>query len=338
MNILITGGAGYIGSHTAVELLDEGQEVIIVDDLSNSSAESIERIQQITSKEVYFYKYDLCDEKSLETVFKNHHIDAVIHFAGLKAVGESVEKPLDYYDVNINSTISLLRKMHEHSVNKLVFSSSATVYGNPGTPEYVEALPAGQNISNPYGKTKFMIEQIITDFCQTNPDFEATILRYFNPIGAHPSGLIGEDPTGIPNNLLPFISQVAVGKRDSLSVFGDDYETPDGTCVRDYLHVVDLARGHSAAIKSSKKGVRVYNLGSGKGHSVLEVIRAFEKSSGVKIPYVIANRRDGDLAEFYANPTKANDELGWYAEKSIEEACADAWRWQSKNPSGYSSK
>jgi len=337
MNVLVTGGAGYIGSHTIVELLNTGYEVIAIDNLVNSRAEAIRRIEKITGKQVAFYQKDLRDNSALDEIFTNHKIDAVIHFAGLKAVGESVEKPLDYYENNLDSAMTLLRTMSKHSIKKLVFSSSATVYGDPGTPKYVETLPVGQNISNPYGQTKYMIEQIIRDICASDPKFEASLLRYFNPIGAHESGLIGEDPQGIPNNLMPYIAQVASGRRDKLSIFGNDYPTPDGTCKRDYIHVVDLAKGHLAALDHLHPGVDAYNLGTGNPTSVLELVKTFIEVTGQDVPYEFTPRRAGDLPEFYADPSKAQQELGWKAEKSIEDACRDTWRWQSQNPNGFAS-
>ena len=337
MNILVTGGAGYIGSHTTVELINHGHSVVIVDNLSNSSKKVIPRIEEITNSPVHFYDIDLCDKEKTNQLFSDHTFDAVIHFAGLKAVGESVKEPLKYYDNNLNSTLSLLDAMLTHGVNKLVFSSSATVYGDPGTVVYTEKLTVGQNISSPYGQTKFMIEQIIKDVCIAHPHFEASLLRYFNPIGAHESGLIGEDPLGIPNNLMPFIAQVATGKREKLSIFGNDYPTPDGTCKRDYIHVVDLAKGHLAALEHLKPGVEAYNLGSGKPTSVLELVNAFQESTGQKIPFEFAPRRNGDLAEFYADPTRAEKQLGWRTEKNIIDMCSDTWNWQSKNPQGYKS-
>lgn len=335
MNILVTGGAGYIGSHTIVELLNSGHTVIAVDNLSNSSRESIRRVEKITNQSIPFYEIDVRDVDKLEKVFTEHSFDAVIHFAGHKAVGESVQIPLDYYDNNINSSISLLRVMHKYGVNKLVFSSSATVYGDPGTPKYVETLPVGQNISNPYGQTKYMIEQITKDFCVANPLFEASLLRYFNPIGAHESGQIGEDPQDVPNNLMPFIAQVASGRREKLSIFGNDYPTPDGTCKRDYIHVVDLAKGHLAALNHLHQGVAAYNLGSGVPVSVLELVNTFIKVTGQDIPYEFAPRRAGDLPEFYADPAKAKAELNWETEKTVEQMCIDTWNWQFNNPNGY---
>lgn len=335
MNILVTGGAGYIGSHTIIELINDGHSAIVVDNLCNSSEESLKRVQQITNTTIPFYNIDLRNGKKLQQIFSDNKIDAVIHFAGLKAVGESVAEPLKYYDNNINSTLVLLDTMQKHGVKKLVFSSSATVYGSPKDPQYKESNPTGVGITNPYGQTKYMIEQIIRDLCVSDQAFEATILRYFNPIGAHPSGKIGEDPNGIPNNLLPYIAQVAVGKLDSVKVFGNDYNTPDGTGVRDYVHVVDLAKGHVAAINHLKTGFNAYNLGTGKGSSVLQLIKSFSKAAGKEIPYQVVSRRPGDLDEYYASPTKANQQLNWQAQKSIDDACKDTWKWQSDNPNGY---
>ncbi len=335
MNILLTGGAGYIGSHTAIELINSGHSVVVVDNLANSSIESIKRVETITGQSIPFFEIDLRNKLALDEVFKTNQIDAVIHFAGLKAVGESVARPLYYYDNNLTSTLALLEVMADHKVSKLVFSSSATVYGSPEELPLTESSRVGVGITNPYGWTKYMIEQIITDTAQANPDFQATILRYFNPVGAHESGQIGEDPSGIPNNLLPYVAQVAVGKLELVGVFGDDYDTPDGTGVRDYIHVVDLAKGHVAAIENIKAGTSVYNLGTGKGVSVLELISAFSKAAGKDIPYEIKPRRAGDIASCYADPAKAEAELGWKAEYSIERACEDSWRWQSQNPNGY---
>lgn len=337
MNILVTGGCGYIGSHTVVELQNAGHEVVVVDNLSNSTEESLRRVAEITGKEAVFYQADVCDKAALAQIFAAHMIDAVIHFAGLKAVGESVAKPLAYYRNNLDSTLTLLEVMDAHDVRKLVFSSSATVYGSAPIP-YTEDSSTGQGITNPYGQTKYMIEQILRDVAQANLANEFTILRYFNPVGAHESGLIGEHPQGIPNNLMPYITQVATGVREKLSVFGDDYDTPDGTGVRDYIHVVDLAQGHLAALEHSRQGVAIYNLGTGQGISVLQLIRAFEKASGKSIPYEIAPRRPGDLPEYYANAEKAANELDWKAKLDIDRACADSWRWQSQNPNGYSSR
>ena len=336
MSILVTGGAGYIGSHTCVELLDLGVEVVVVDNLSNSSKESLKRVEEITGKNIPFYQVDLLDKVSLEKVFEEHQIDSVIHFAGLKAVGESVEKPLEYYHNNITGTLILCEVMKKYGVKDIVFSSSATVYGNPAFNPIAEDCPKGE-ITNPYGQTKSMIEQILIDLQKSEPEWNVVILRYFNPIGAHKSGKIGEDPKGIPNNLLPYIAQVAVGKRECLRVFGDDYDTPDGTGVRDYIHVVDLAIGHVRAIEQLKRkeGISIYNLGTGVGYSVFDVVRAFEKASGVQIKYKIKPRRLGDIATCYANPGKAREELNWEAKQGLLEMCEDSWRWQSMNPEGY---
>jgi len=334
--ILVTGGAGYIGSHTLIELINNNFEVVVIDNLANSSRESLRRVEQITGHEIPFVEADVRDQSVLDDIFTTYSIDSVIHFAGLKAVGESVAKPLEYYDNNLVSTLALLEAMRKHSVKQLVFSSSATVYGNPSELPLRETSTVGVGLTNPYGKTKYMIEQIIQDYCAADPAFEATILRYFNPIGAHQSGQIGEDPNGIPNNLLPYVAQVAVGKLQSVGVFGNDYDTPDGTGVRDYIHVVDLARGHVAALQHMKAGANVYNLGTGSGTSVLEIIKAFSKACGRDLPYKIKPRRAGDIAACYADCSKAERELGWRAELSIEQACADSWRWQSQNPNGFS--
>ncbi|MFZ1243281.1 MAG: UDP-glucose 4-epimerase GalE [Candidatus Saccharimonas sp.] len=334
--ILVTGGAGYIGSHTLIELIKDGHSVLVIDNLSNASEESLRRIEKITGTAIPFYHADVRDISALDTIFSEHDIDAVIHFAGLKAVGESVTKPLDYYDNNIISTLSLLKEMEHHSVNNLIFSSSATVYGAPHELPLRETSQVGVGITNPYGQTKFVIEQIINDYTVARPDFSATILRYFNPIGAHESGLIGEDPNGTPNNLLPYVSQVAVGKLSRVGVFGNNYDTPDGTGVRDYIHVVDLARGHVAALAHMKPGSSVYNLGTGHGESVLDIINAFSKACKKEIPYEIKPRRPGDVAACYADCTKAERELQWKALYSIERACEDSWRWQKRNPHGYS--
>lgn len=334
MNILVTGGAGYIGSHTVVKLIEAGHTPVIVDNLANSSAESLARVEQIAGVLPTFYEADVRDSQVLERIFSEQPIDAVIHFAGLKAVGESVEKPLLYYQNNLDSTLVLLQTMQTYDVKKLVFSSSATVYGNLPAP-YSEDSPIGQGISNPYGQTKYMIECILRDMSASDNSLEFTTLRYFNPIGAHPSGLIGENPAGRPNNLMPYITQVAVGKRDRLGVFGDDYDTPDGTGVRDYIHVDDLAQGHLAALTHSQPGYNAYNLGTGKGTSVLELIHAFERASGRTIPYEILPRRAGDLAESYADVELAHKSLEWTATRSIDDACRDSWNWQSKNPDGY---
>ena len=333
---LVTGGAGYIGSHTLIELINNNFEVVVIDNLANSSRESLRRVEQITGHEIPFVEADVRDQSVLDDVFTTYSIDSVIHFAGLKAVGESVAKPLEYYDNNLVSTLALLEAMREHSVKQLVFSSSATVYGSPSELPLRETSTVGVGLTNPYGKTKYMIEQIIQDYCAADPTFEATILRYFNPIGAHQSGQIGEDPNGIPNNLLPYVAQVAVGKLQSVGVFGNDYDTPDGTGIRDYIHVVDLARGHVAALQHMKAGANVYNLGTGSGTSVLEIIKAFSKACGRDLPYEIKPRRAGDIAACYADCSKAERELGWRAELSIEQACADSWRWQSQNPNGFS--
>lgn len=335
MNILVTGGAGYIGSHTCVELLDAGYGVIVVDNLSNSKEESLRRVEKITGKSLSFYRTDLLDKASLSTVFTENSVDSVIHFAGLKAVGESVSVPLRYYNNNITGTLVLCEVMKEHSVKDIVFSSSATVYGDPKSVPIREDFPLGA--TNPYGRSKLMIEEILRDLHASDPEWNIALLRYFNPVGAHKSGLIGEDPNDIPNNLMPFISQVAIGKRPELSVFGNDYPTRDGTGVRDYIHVVDLAVGHIHALRKlvEKPGVVTYNLGTGRGYSVLEMVRAFEKGSGRTVPYRITARRPGDIASCYADPSKAYEELGWKAVRGIEEMCSDAWRWQSKNPNGY---
>ncbi len=336
MAILVTGGAGYIGSHTCVELLKEGYEVVVVDNLYNSSEEALNRVKQITGKEVKFYNVDVLDREALDQVFKKESIDSVIHFAALKAVGESVAKPLEYYQNNITGTLTLCDVMRNNGVKNIVFSSSATVYGDPAFVPITEDCPKGK-ITNPYGQTKSMMEQILTDLNVADPEWNVILLRYFNPIGAHESGLIGEDPNGIPNNLMPYIAKVAVGKLEKVHVFGNDYPTPDGTGVRDYIHVVDLARGHVCAIRKLETGCGLFicNLGTGKGYSVLDVIHAFSKACGKEIPYVIDPRRPGDIAECYADPTKAKNELGWVAEYGIEEMCADSWNWQKNNPDGY---
>ena len=335
MKILVTGGAGYIGSHTCLELLQAGHEVVVVDNLSNSKEESLKRIQEISGKSLEFHRVDLLDREALDRVFADADIDAVIHFAGLKAVGESVKIPLSYYHNNITGTLILCELMGKHGVKNLVFSSSATVYGDPATVPITEDFPLGS--TNPYGRTKLMIEEILRDWQASDSSLNVALLRYFNPIGAHKSGRIGEDPNGIPNNLIPFISQVAVGKLPQLRVFGNDYPTQDGTGVRDYIHVVDLAIGHLRALEklTSNPGVVTYNLGTGRGYSVLEMAAAFEKACGKKIPYEIVERRPGDIAECYANPALANQELGWSANREVEEMCADSWRWQSGNPEGY---
>lgn len=333
--ILVTGGAGYIGSHTTVELLNAGHEVVVVDNLSNSSSESLRRVEEITGKNVEFHEADVRDKEMLDAIFNKHDFEAVIHFAGLKAVGESVAKALFYYQNNLESTLTLLERMEFFDVRKLVFSSSATVYGNPDTLPITESAP--KSATNPYGQTKLMIEQILEDVTATQENWNITSLRYFNPIGAHESGLIGEDPNGIPNNLVPYISQVAIGKLAALSVYGDDYDTPDGTGVRDYIHVVDLAKAHLAALEhlDHPNEYKAYNIGTGTGTSVLEMVHAFEAASGKTVPYNIVARRPGDIASCYADPSLANQELGWSAEKTVEDACRDGWKWQSNNPDGF---
>jgi UDP-glucose 4-epimerase len=339
MNILVTGGAGYIGSHTCVELLNAGYGVIVIDNLYNSNQKAIDRIEQITGKKVKFYENDVLDRDALEKIFSENSIDAVIHFAGLKAVGESVHKPIEYYHTNIGGTLTLVDVMREHNCRNIIFSSSATVYGDPAEIPISENCPKG-TCTNPYGWTKWMQEQILTDIHTADPSWNVILLRYFNPIGAHKSGLIGEDPKGIPNNLLPYVAQVAIGKLPQINVFGDDYDTPDGTGVRDYIHVVDLARGHVKAVERLAKndGVFICNLGTGKGYSVLDVIHAFEKACGHKLKYEIKPRRDGDIATCYCNPEKAKKELGWTAEYTLDDMCADSWRWQTMNPDGYNTK
>ena len=334
--ILITGGAGYIGSHTALELLNKGYEVVVYDNLSNSSQESLRRVEELTGKKVAFYEGDILDKEALTAMFKAENVDAVIHCAALKAVGESVQKPLEYYHNNITGTLSLMGVMDEVGVKNIVFSSSATVYGSPEEMPITENCPKGA-CTNPYGWTKSMMEQIMTDVQKAKPDWNVILLRYFNPVGAHKSGRIGEDPKGIPNNLMPYISQVAVGKLEKLGVFGDDYDTPDGTGVRDYIHVVDLALGHVKAVEklADNEGVSIYNLGTGNGYSVLQVVHAFEKACGHAINYAIKPRRPGDIAMCYCDPAKAKKELGWEAQYGIEDMCADSWRWQSQNPNGY---
>lgn len=335
MAILVTGGAGYIGSHTCVELLNAGYEIVVADNFSNSKPRALERVREITGRCFKFYEADMLDRQGLMRVFSENAIDAVIHFAGLKAVGESVQIPLRYYHNNITGTLVLCEVMQKFGVKRMVFSSSATVYGMPERVPISEESPL--SATNPYGRTKLMIEEILRDLYASDNKWSISLLRYFNPIGAHKSGLIGEDPSGIPNNLMPYVTQVAVGKLKELKVFGNDYPTPDGTGVRDYIHVVDLALGHLKALEKvmSSTGVDAYNLGTGKGCSVLEVIAAFEKASGEKIPYRIVDRRPGDVAVSYADPSKAKRELGWAAERGIDEMCADSWRWQSKNPNGY---
>lgn len=336
MKILVTGGAGYIGSHTCVELLEAGYNVVVVDNLYNASPKVIGRIKEITGKDVTFYEKDIRDLDAMNEIFAKEKPDTVIHFAGLKAVGESVRKPLEYYENNIAGTLTLCKAMRENGCKNIIFSSSATVYGNPAFIPITEECPKGV-CTNPYGWTKHMLEQILTDIHTADPEWNVILLRYFNPIGAHKSGLIGEDPKGIPNNLLPYVAQVAVGKLPCLGVFGDDYDTPDGTGVRDYIHVVDLAKGHVKAIDKIQEdcGLKIYNLGTGVGYSVLDIVHNFEKATGVKIPYTIEPRRAGDIATCYCDPSKAAKELGWKAENGIEEMCADSWRWQSNNPNGY---
>lgn len=330
MSILVTGGAGFIGSHTAVELLESGEDIVIVDNFSNSSPDVLEKIKEITHKDFKFYEVDLLDEENLEKVFRENNIESVIHFAGLKAVGESVEKPIEYYHNNITGTLILLKVMRKYNCQKLVFSSSATVYGDPASLPIKEDFPL--STTNPYGSTKLMIEQILQDVCIANKDFCVAILRYFNPIGAHKSGLIGEVPNGIPNNIMPYILKVANGEYETLTVFGNDYDTPDGTGVRDYIHVVDLARGHLKALDKirKEKGVKIYNLGTGNGYSVLDLVTNFEKVNNVKVNYKIGARRAGDIAACYADPTKAKEELGWVAEYGIEDMCKDAWNFIKK--------
>ncbi|MGO5174686.1 UDP-glucose 4-epimerase GalE [Ruminococcus sp. LCP21S3_E8] len=335
MNILLAGGAGYIGSHTCIELISAGHTVVIADNLCNSKKEAVKRVEKIVGQEIPFYEINVCDHDSLRKVFSENKIDAVIHFAGLKAVGESCEKPLMYYRNNLDSTLTLLEVMKEFGCHNFVFSSSATVYGIPETVPLVETMPT--SCTNPYGWTKLMTEQILQDVTKTDPELSVVLLRYFNPIGAHESGTIGENPNGIPNNLMPYITQVAVGKLKELGVFGNDYPTPDGTGVRDYIHVVDLAKGHVKAIDYADvhKGTEIFNLGTGVGYSVLDIVKTFSKVNNVEIPYQIKPRRAGDIAECYADPTKAKEVLGWTAEKTLEDMCRDSWNWQKKNPKGY---
>ena len=335
MRILVAGGAGYIGSHTCLVLLEAGHDVVVADNLCNSKTESLHRVEALTGKQIIFYEADVTDETAVEKIFREQEIDGVIHFAGLKAVGESVEQPIRYYHNNVVSTLTLCKVMQRHGVNKFVFSSSATVYGENEIPfvETMSLLPT----TNPYGETKVMSERILQDVANVNPDWSVALLRYFNPIGAHESGRIGEDPQGIPNNLMPYVTQVASGKREYLRVWGDDYPTVDGTGVRDYIHVMDLAEGHVRAIEklNEEKGVLIYNLGTGHGVSVLELVHAFEKANDLTIPYQVFERRAGDIAEFYADASKAEKELGWKAERTIEDMCRDAWNWQKQNPQGY---
>lgn len=336
MTVLVTGGMGYIGSHTCVELLNLGMDVVVVDNLVNSSAEAGNRIKQITGRDITFYELDVRDKDGLRKVFANHKIDCVIHFAGLKAVGESVKLPLDYYDNNLGSTITLCQVMKEFGVNNIIFSSSATVYSSDNEMPLCESSATG-NCTNPYGWTKYVCEQILRDYAKADPQWAVVLLRYFNPVGAHASGLIGEDPKGIPNNLMPFISQTAVGKFEYLRVFGNDYNTPDGTGVRDYIHVVDLAKGHAAAIAymAEHRGESVFNLGTGVGYSVLDMVHAFETANKIKIPYKIVERRPGDVDICYCSPEKSKQELKWSAVLSLEDMCRDSWHWQSENPNGY---
>jgi UDP-glucose 4-epimerase len=336
MAILVTGGAGFIGSHTCVELQQAGYEVVVYDNLCNSSEKSLERVEAITGKSVKFYKGDILDRDRLNEVFNKEQIDSCIHFAGLKAVGESVAKPWEYYENNIAGTLTLVDVMRQHNCKNIIFSSSATVYGDPAEIPITENCPKGQ-CTNPYGWTKSMLEQILSDIQKADNEWNVVLLRYFNPIGAHPSGTMGENPNGIPNNLMPYITQVAVGKLPELGIFGDDYDTPDGTGVRDYIHVVDLAKGHVKALKKieEKAGLKVYNLGTGVGYSVLDIVKNFEAANDIKIPYSIKPRRPGDIATCYSDATKAKEELGWTAEYGIKEMCADSWRWQKNNPNGY---
>ena len=337
MSILVSGGAGYIGSHTCVELLNAGYDIVVADNLSNSCEESLRRVERITGKKVPFHNVELCDPAATEALFAQYpDIEAVIHFAGLKAVGESVRKPLEYYTNNLVSTLTLLNVMRDHGVKNFVFSSSATVYGDPASVPILESFPTG-GTTNPYGTTKLFLERVLIDYCAADPTLNVAVLRYFNPIGAHESGLIGEDPNGIPNNLVPYIAQVAVGKLEKIHIYGNDYPTPDGTGVRDYIHVVDLAQGHVAALKKldTNCGLFICNLGTGNGYSVLDVLHAYEKACGKTLPYVIDPRRPGDIAACYAEPKKALEEMGWQAKLGIEEMCASSWKWQSMNPNGY---
>ena len=336
MAILVTGGAGYIGSHTVVELQNAGYDVVVLDNLSNASEKALDRVSKITGKPVKFYKADILDRDALNDIFDKETIESCIHFAGLKAVGESVVKPWEYYENNIAGTLTLVDVMRKHNVKNIIFSSSATVDGDPAQIPITEECPKGQ-CTNPYGWTKSMLEQVLTDIQKADPEWNVMLLRYFNPIGAHKSGTIGENPNGIPNNLMPYITQVAVGKLKELGVFGNDYDTPDGTGVRDYIHVVDLAKGHVKALKKigENPGLAIYNLGTGKGYSVLDIVKNFEAATGVKIPYVIKPRRAGDIATCYCDASKAEKELGWKAENGIREMCEDSWRWQSNNPQGY---
>ena len=336
MKILVTGGAGFIGSHTLIELVEAGHAPVVVDNLSNSSPKAIERVEKIVGKTIPFYNVDIRDREGLEKVFAENTFDCCIHFAGLKAVGESVQKPWEYYENNIGGTLVLVDVMRKHGCKNIIFSSSATVYGAPETMPITEDCPKG-TVTNPYGWTKYMLEQVLSDIQKADPEWNVVLLRYFNPIGAHKSGTIGEDPNGIPNNLMPYITQVAVGKLPQLGVFGNDYPTKDGTGVRDYIHVVDLAKGHVCALQAIAKkcGLGIYNLGTGQGYSVLDLVKAFEAATGVKVPYVIKPRRSGDVAECWSDPSKAAKELGWKAQYGVQEMCEDAWRWQKNNPNGY---
>lgn len=336
MAILITGGCGYIGSHTCIEMLKAGYDIVVIDNYYNAKPEALKRVKELAGKDFPFYECDIRDAEGLRRVFQAHKIEAVIHFAGLKAVGESVQRPLMYYDNNVGGTVTLCQVMSEMGCKRMIFSSSATVYGTGNPSPLKEDMPTGA-VTNPYGRTKFMIEGILQDLCVSDPEWSAVLLRYFNPIGAHESGRIGEDPNGIPNNLMPYISQVAIGKLQCLSVFGDDYDTPDGTGVRDYIHVVDLAKGHVKAVDYALKhtGADAINLGTGVGYSVLDLVNAFQKANGVKVNYTIAPRRPGDVATCYSDPSKAAQLLGWKAEKNVEDMCRDSWRWQSQNPKGY---
>ena len=335
MKVLVTGGMGYIGSHTCIQMIEAGMTPVILDNLYNSKPTVLERIEKVSGVKPAFIEADIRDKAALVDVMQVHNIEAVIHFAGLKAVGESVEKPLEYYDNNVNGTLVLVDAMREAGVKSIVFSSSATVYGDPASVPIMENFPT--SATNPYGRSKLMVEECLTDFQKANPDWSITLLRYFNPVGSHPTGELGEDPQGIPNNLMPFVSQVAVGRREFLSVFGSDYSTKDGTGVRDYIHVMDLSDGHVAALDKvgNKAGLHIYNLGTGNGYSVLEMVKAFEAACGREVPFKLVDRRPGDIAECWADPSKAANELGWKAERTLEEMTSDTWRWQSKNPQGY---
>lgn len=337
MAILVTGGAGFIGSHTCVELLNAGYEIVVVDNYYNANPKSLERVKELTGKDFKSYECDIRDSEGMDKIFKENKIDAVIHFAGLKAVGESCQKPIEYYDNNIGGTLKLCDVMRNNGCKNIVFSSSATVYGMNNVSPLKETMKTG-GTTNPYGTTKYMIEIILEDIYKSDNEWNVTLLRYFNPIGAHESGRIGENPSGIPNNLMPYITQVAIGKRPFLSVYGNDYDTPDGTCIRDYIHVVDLADGHVKAVNNildGKKGVQIFNLGTGKGYSVLDIVKAFSKAYGKELPYKIAPRRPGDLAVCFSDPSKAKEVLGWEAKRGIDDMCRDSWNWQSKNPNGY---